>query len=464
MFINIIFDILTMVIVLYFLTEAALSNLQTKQKLEKSDILKLFTSGCKTSNDLNVGIEYERLPISKLTNTAVPYEGDFGICDFLRTFAKKENWDYITDDYNIIGLKQNHDTITLEPGCQVELSVKPEKTIFDLKNKIDSLNKKMEPVLEKFGINLLEYGVSPLSTHKNIRLIPKKRYKIMAGYLWGILSDVMMRETAGIQGAFDFTDEEDAMRKFTIANKLSPFITAIFANSPIRGGVETGYKTFRALSWLNTDNDRCGFCGNMQDDFSFEKYVDNVLKSPMIFINRNGAPIPLKGKINFEEFMQKGFGDFDAEIDDFNLHANLYFPEVRLRNFIEIRNHDCAGNDLIYAVLAIYKGILYNKSAMDEIDELFARFTYEDFAELRYNVPKNALDSEICGTKISNIAKEILYIAEKSLIEKDTREEKFLDPIKELTLENLCPADIILRNWNGLWNKDVSKLVKYLSK
>lgn len=464
MFINIIFDILTMVIVLYFLTEAALSNLQTKQKLEKSDILKLFTSGCKTSRDLNVGIEYERLPISKLTNTAVPYDGDFGICDFLRTFAKKENWDYITDDYSIIGLKQNHDTITLEPGCQVELSVKPEKTIFDLKNKIDSLNKKMEPIFEKFGINLLEYGVSPLSTHKNIRLIPKKRYKIMAGYLWGILSDVMMRETAGIQGAFDFTDEEDAIRKFNIANKLSPFMTAMFANSPIRGGVETGYKTFRALSWLNTDNDRCGFCGKMEGDFSFEKYVDNVLKSPMIFINRNGAPIPLKGKINFEEFMQKGFGDFDAEIDDFNLHANLYFPEVRLRNFIEIRNHDCAGKNLIYAVLAIYKGILYNKSAMDEIEEIFNKFTYEDFAELRYNVPKNALDSEISGTKISNIAKEILYIAEKSLIETDTKEEIFLEPIKALTLEGLCPADIILRNWNGLWNKDISRLIKYLSK
>lgn len=463
MFIQIIFDILTLVIV-YFLSEGNVSNLQTKEKLEKEDILNLFKNSSKSETEFNVGIEYERLPVSVVTDKAVPYGGEYGVCNFLRTFAKSENWDYITDDYNIIGLKQGHDTVTLEPGSQIELSIRPEKTIFDLKKKIDNLNKQMMPILDRFNINLLEYGVSPLSTHKNINLIPKRRYKIMAHYLWGILSDVMMRETAGIQGTFDFKDEADGVRKFTIANKLTPFMTAMFANSPIRGGVETGYKTFRALSWLNTDNDRCGFCGKMDEDFSFEKYVDNVLNSPIIFINREDIPIEVKGKINFREFMEKGFGDFDAELDDFKLHANLYFPEVRLRNFIEIRNHDCVGKDMIYAVLAIYKGILYNDGAMDEIEELFSGFSYKDFAELRYNVPKNALGAEICKIRAGEIAKEILYIAEKSLIEMNTCEEKFLEPVKELTFAGLCPADIILRNWNGLWNKDVKKLVKYLSR
>lgn len=238
----------------------------------------------------------------------------------------------------------------------------------------------------------------------------------------------------------------------------------MFANSPIRGGVETGYKTFRALSWLNTDNDRCGFCGKMEEDFSFEKYIDSVLKSPVIFINREGIPVEVKGKVNFEEFMQNGWGDFEADIEDFKLHANLYFPEVRMRNFIEIRNHDCVSKDMIYSMLAIYKGILYSDGAMEEVEELFKEFSYRDFAELRYNVPKNALSAKIRGVEVSEIAKEILYIAEKSLIEQNTGEEKFLEPIKELTLDGLCPADIILRNWNGIWNRDVAKLVRYLSK
>ncbi len=429
--------------------------IKTKAKLEKQDILNLFTCGFKT--DLNVAMEFERLPIWDKTFEAVDYNA--GICEFLRQFAREENWDYITDDYNIIGLKQNHDTITLEPGSQVELSIKPEKTIFDLEKKISSLDKKMESILKKFGITLLKYGVSPLTTYKNINLIPKRRYKIMAKYLWGILSDVMMRETAGIQGCFDFKDEQDAIRKFKIANMLTPFMTAMFANSPIRGGAETGYKTFRGLAWLNTDNDRCGFAGF--DDFSFEKYIDKVLKSPIIFLNKNNQMIEVDGKINFENYMEKGYEGFDATIEDFELHANLYFPEVRMRNFIEIRNHDCL--NMPYAILAIYKGILYNESAMREIEALFKNCSFKDFAELRYNVPKSALQSRFKDAYAADYAKEILYIAEKSLIEMNTGEEKYLDDIKEYTMNGLCPADVIIRNWNGIWNKNLQKLIKHLT-
>ena len=437
------------------------NNIQTK--LDKKEILKLFEAGCKLSQTHKIGIEYERLPVFPVTSKAVDYSSEFGICNFLRNFAREENWDYIMDDYNIIGLKQGHDTITLEPGCQIEMSLEPQNTIDELKSKITDLDKKLKPVLNKFNIKLLNYGVSPLSTHKSINLIPKKRYKIMAKYLWGILSDVMMRETAGIQCCIDFESEEDAMRKFKIANKLVPFMTAMFANSPVRGGVETGYKSFRALSWLNTDNDRCGFVGQIDEHFSFEEYVDYVLEAPMIFINRESGAIPVNGKITFNQFMEEGFEGFEADIDDFKLHANLYFPEVRLRNFLEIRNHDCVGKDLQYAILAIYKGILYSRNAMEEVEELFKPYEYRDFSELRYNVPKSALNAKIAHHNIKDIAKEILYIAEKSLIEMDLDEEKFIEPIKEYTLNGITPADIIIRNWNGVWNRDVKKLIKHVA-
>lgn len=433
--------------------------MQTKIKLGKEDILKLFKQGCKTEQ--TIGIEYERLPVFFATSKACDYSSEFGICNLLRNFARQENWDYITDDYNIIGLKQEHDTITLEPGCQLELSIKPENTIFDLKNKIDKIDELLKPVLDKFGITLLGYGVSPLSTNKNINLIPKRRYEIMAKYLWGILSDVMMRETAGVQCCIDFSSEEDAMEKYRIANKLSPFMTAMFANSPIRGGVDTGYKSFRALSWLNTDNDRCGFVGQIDDNLSFEDYVDSLLETPMIFINRGDSVIALNGKMTFAEFMQNK--DYDPEIEDFELHANLYFPEVRLRNFIEIRNHDCVGKNLQYSIPAIYKGILYNKTAIDEINELFKDLEYKDFSEAGYNVPKTAMNTKIGKYFIKDYAKEILYIAEKSLIEINTNEEKFLEPIKELVEQGICPADILIKNWYGLWNKDIKKLIKYVS-
>ena len=432
-------------------------------KLSREDILELYTKGYTQSQDFKIGIEYERLPITSCSYKAVDYWSEYGIRNLLETFAKEETWDYITDDKNIIGLKHKHDTITLEPGCQIEISAKPERTIFELKNKIDSINSALKPLTENMGITLLDYGVSPFTTNKAINLIPKKRYKIMARYLWGILSDVMMRETAGIQCCIDFESEEDAMRKFKLANKLSPFMTAMFANSPIRGSVDTGYKSFRALSWLNTDNDRCGFCGKISEEFSFEEYIDCVLKTPMIFIQRDGLPFEINGNITFEEFIKDGWAGTHATLDDYELQANLYFPEVRMRNFIEIRNHDCVGGDLKYAILAIYKGIMYNKTAMEECEELFKHLQYKDFAELRYNIPKQTLQAPIKKALVLDYAKEILQIAEKSLKTYSTGEEIFLDPIKEYTLNGLCPADILIKNWNGCWNRNMKKLINYLS-
>ena len=434
-----------------------------QNKLEKEDILKLYTKGYTRAEEFKIGIEYERLPISHCSYKAVDYWAEYGIKNLLETFAKEETWDYITDDKNIIGLKHKHDTITLEPGCQIEISAKPERTIFNLKNKINTINSALQPIAQQMGITLLDYGVSPYSTNKSINLIPKKRYKIMARYLWGILSDVMMRETAGIQCCIDFESEEDAMRKFKLANKLSPFMTAMFANSPIRGSVETGYKSFRALSWLNTDNDRCGFCGKISEEFSFEDYIDCVLKTPMIFIQRDGIPYEINGNITFEEFLKNGWAGTQATLEDYELQANLYFPEVRMRNFIELRNHDCVGGDLKYAILAIYKGIMYNKSALSDCEELFKHLQYKDFAELRFNIPKQTLNAQVKKAKVLDYAKEILNIAEKYLKEEQTGEELFLEPIKELTLKGLCPADILIKNWNGSWNKNLNKLINHLS-
>lgn len=438
--------------------------LQTKANfLTKNEIFELYTKGFTRPEDFKIGIEFERLPINSTSFEAVDYWGNKGVAACLKQFAQQNSWDYIVDENNVIGLAKNHDTITLEPGSQVEISAKPERTIFELKRKIDSINSNLETVFLNNDISLLSYGVSPYTTCKNIHLIPKRRYKIMANYLWGILSDVMMRETAGIQCCIDFYSEEDAMRKFKLANKLIPFMTAMFSNSPVRGSVDTGYKSFRALSWLNTDNDRCGFAGKISEEFSFEDYIDCVMKTPMIFIQRNGQPVNINGDMTFEEYMNKGFEDIYPNISDYELHANLYFPEVRLRNFIEIRNHDCVGGDLKYSILAIYKGIFYDKIAMEETEELLKSLQYKDYSELRYNIPKQGLNASIKKYTVLNYAKSIIEIAEKSLKRNQTGENLFIQPIKELIQKGCSPADIILKKWNGSWNKNLRKMINYLT-
>ena len=414
--------------------------LKTDDRLEYRQLLDEFLLGCKTEQ--RIGMEYERIPVSLYGKNVVPYEGDFGMCEFLREFAKSDNWDYILDNNSIIGLKKLHNTITLEPGCQFELSIEPQEFIQDLKSKINEIDNALKPLLEEFEIKLLNIGVSPKTTYKNIKLLPKRRYHLMANYLWGILSDVMMRETAGIQVGIDFKSEEDAMRKFRLANLMIPFTTAMFANSKIRGGVDTGYKSFRALAWLNTDNERCGFATDFNSNMCFKDYISKLLETPMIFINREDNCISLNGRLTFKQFMDKGFEGFYPTLEDWKLHSNLYFPEIRLRNFIEIRNHDCVGNGLEYSIPALYKGIMYSKSATEEVENILNKFTSSEIKELRYKVPRHAIHSKICGKSILPICKELAEISYYTLKSLGADEEIFLEPLIEILKKGKCPADI----------------------
>ncbi len=412
---------------------------KTNCHLEYNQLLEEFILGCKPTQ--KIGMEYERIPVNKLTGEVVSYYGEYGMCELLREFAREDNWDYILDDVNIIGLKKLHDTITLEPGCQFELSLEPQECIQDIKNKIELIDSALFPIMEKFGIELINKGVSPKTTYRNIKLIPKRRYAIMANYLWGILSDVMMRETAGIQVGIDYKSEEDAIRKFNLANLIMPFATAMYSNSKIRGGVNTGYKSFRALAWLNTDNERCGFATQFTDGMTFRDYVNKLLDVPMIFINRDNRTVSLNGRLTFKQFMEKGYEGFEANIDDWKLHSNLYFPEVRFRNFIEIRNHDCVGDGLQYSIPAFYKGIMYNSDAMYEVEEILGKYFYSEINELRYNVSRYGIHSTIRGVKVRDICKKLVEISYQSLKNQCFDEEKFMQPIIDLLEKNKMPAD-----------------------
>ena len=100
---------------------------------------------------------------------------------------------------------------------------------------------------------------------------------------------------------------------------------------------------------------------------------------------------------------------------------------------------------------------------MQECEDLLSELQYKDISELRYNVPKQALQTKIKKATVLDYAKVILQIAEKSLKENQTGEELFLQAIKEYTLKGVSPADIIQKKWNTSWHKDLRKMMKYLN-
>lgn len=442
-------------------------NIDKNSITDESQLTEIFYSGSKDDSVMSkkcVGVEFEKLPVKKDTFKAASYND---AAKFLSAY-KEEKYESITENGAIIGLKIPSGTVTLEPGSQTEISLNPMSNLNDVKKHLDCYNKKTSEIAAKLGIYWLGYGIQPVSTYKNINIIPKKRYEYMTKYLPTVAKKplVMMRETAGVQASFDYKNEADAIRKFSFALKLSPFISAAFANSPVRNGRLTKYKSNRAASWLDTDNDRCGLVSSkiFNCEFGFYDYAQILLDVPMIFIERkiNGVNTAIKiENRTFRQFLKDGYQGFSAEKQDWETHLSLYFTDVRLKSYVEIRNHDNQRSPLICAVPALWKGLVYNNDAMDAVEEMLHALTYFDYEYVRRKTPQKGLDMKIKHLPLSEIVRETVKISYESLKQYNEGEETLLEPLMRLLKDGKTPADIIINKWENEWRGDVSKLVEY---
>src|SRR5690606_15563213 len=114
-------------------------------------------------------------------------------------------------------------------------------------------------------------GHHPWATREEISWMPKGRYEVMRGYLprrGGLALDMMLR-TCTVQANLDYTSEQQAGQRLRLMSAIAPIVAAIFANSPFREGVYTGYRSWRNHVWTDMDPDRCGFRSFFFDGFSY---------------------------------------------------------------------------------------------------------------------------------------------------------------------------------------------------
>ena len=421
-----------------------------KKTLEYGDIVQYYENSCKS--DLKYGLEYERVSVDFQTLKSADYER---IEKIVKNFARIKGWGFLYDEQTLIGAMGEGSSISLEPGCQMELSLKAFDDLSDIKKHSAEILTLLDRIAKFYNVEFLPYGITPVSTCQNIEIIEKQRYEIMADYLplYGKFAPVMMRETAGVQLNVDYDSEDDAINKIKMLNIIMPFMTGFFANSPIRNNKVTNYKSFRALAWQYTGKNRCGIF--YDDIFCFEDYINAVLKVPMLFIERNGEKINISGAMTFEEFMKEGCRGHVATLEDYILHSSLCFPDIRLKNCIEIRNHDSQNIEMTLALCAFYKGIL--RADIEEITSYFKDITTNDIEEAGFLAAKYGINFEYKNYRALEVVKKLFNIALENL---DESEKYFLDCALALLDEGKTPADKIL----DLKVKNAQDLARYLRK
>jgi glutamate--cysteine ligase len=432
------------------------------------DLVAFLRAGEKPPERWRVGTEHEKIGLHGADRSPIEYAGARGISKLLDRIADRAGWERVVEDGNIIALEGDGASITLEPGGQLELSGAPLRTIFQTCAEFHAHLELVRSVSEPLDIVWLGLGIHPIHAVDELPRMPKERYRIMRRYLptRGSRGLIMMFATATVQANFDYASEADMVDKVRTALTVSPIVSAIFANSSLSDGKANGFISRRMHAWTDTDPDRCGMLPiAFEPDFGYRRYVEWALDVPMFFLVREGRYEPAYD-MTFRQFLENGRGKHRATLEDFDRHLTTLFPEVRVKQFIEVRGADAVPPGLTCALPALWKGILYDATARAAAANLVEASQAEREAALEA-VSRQGLAASYAGRPILGLARELAEIARSGLerighggpLEPD--ESGFLDPVFAQLALGKSPGQYVLERWEGEWERSLDRLIEY---
>ena len=333
---------------------------------------------------------------------------------------------YVTKDYSI----------TLEPACQFEISIKPCSDLEEIKNIYEEFIALWTPILKARGYHFETKGNLPLVElgivdPEDITLSPKKRYKYMDSYFRhsGKYGKYMMRASASTQVSVDFRSEEDLIRKLNVLQKISPVLMIAMENktdpdSTLKDHPDKPH-LFRIQEWDDLDSSRTGFYPHsLESGFGYDSIADTILHTPLILLTDDGVTTDV-GSETAEDLFARGL--IREETLDITRERNLIehfismgFFHFRVKKYIEIRVADSVPIDRSLGYVALLKGILYSDENLITLDKELADIdSAEEIQKAVESVEKGGYNAVVYGRKASEWASHLYELAKEALPETD---------------------------------------------
>ncbi|HEX2080178.1 MAG TPA: glutamate-cysteine ligase family protein [Longimicrobium sp.] len=334
---------------------------------------------------LRIGAEVELIPVFAGTGAQVPIVSDDGpaTLPLLRWFGARHGWQEQASPYGVPQFTlPDGGIISYEPGGQIELSA---AAFLSASALIRSLRATVLPLMDaarEEGIELLAVGVAPRGGIEEVPMqLPGARYVRQTRFYEAIGTGGtrMMRQTAAMQISIDFGAEP--LPAWRVLNAMAPYVTAIFANSPVYRGEPTGHRSYRARIWRELDGGRTGAFACAGDPVA--EYLDFALAAPAILIGDLPAPRPATHAGPLAVAVPRIVGDADAfrpfaewnergcaSPDAWRTHLTTLFPEVRPKGFAEVRSADAVAPQWYAAPLVLLAGIVHHPPALLAAAEL----------------------------------------------------------------------------------------------
>jgi glutamate--cysteine ligase len=349
----------------------------------------------------------------------------------------------------------------------LEYSTAPHRKLADVERDLVAYLSHLSEAASARDFQFLALGFDPMRKIEEQKWFPKPRYDIMRPYLAGRGTAAwdMMTRTCATQVSLDFSSDEDLVRKFVAGNRLAPFVTAMFANSPFADGRVSGFKSTRARAWLDTDPDRCGIPElAWAEGFGIDDFIEYAINVPMLFRRRAGGYLNDVTGVPFRTYLQTQTGPAELLAADWADHLTTLFTEARIKQLIELRSMDCGSLAMVMAAQALWKGLLYDAEALAECERRLPDLSPAGTLELQFEAARVGLQAASDGTDVLSLARDLVLLATGGLQRIAPDEVKYLDILHQQVIEDaVCPADILLRNWHGSWHGSMVRLFAYVS-
>ncbi len=347
------------------------------------------------------GVEIEHFIIGKDGNS-MSYEQ---VVQVMEKLTEKKDILFMEDGH-LLGFYNEDYSVTLEPASQMEISIAPKECIAEIKEIYDNFRKKADKILEEMGYRFETTGYHPYKRAEELELIPKKRYEYMNRYFEqsGTMGKNMMRATASVQVSIDYENEQDFVEKYRLACILSPVLYLLTANSPVFEGKRAETKLVRALVWMNTDRARCGiFPGTFSEDFGYVKYAEYLYENEPILIKDEAGKTICTGHKKMSEI----YAGREMTRAETEYAISMFFPDVRLKNYIEIRMADSMEIDKMLEYTALIKSIFYQKEIREGLTAFFGKVTEEDIEQAKRSLMERGWQGEVYGKTVRQVVEKI---------------------------------------------------------
>jgi glutamate--cysteine ligase len=433
--------------------QLSVSDEVTRPIRDAAELCSIFSAAEKPKAEYRIGAEAEKFAVLDDSFAPMPYEGSRGVT---AVFERLQAFGWVpereTETGPVIALRRGEASVTLEPGAQLELSGSPFADLHAVSDEIDDHYRELTAACAGLGLTWLSTGFQPLAHKEELPWVPKQRYGIMRSYLptRGDGAHDMMLRTATVQANFDYSSEEDALRKLTVLLRLSPLTHAMTQNAPFVEGRLSPLKSRRGDTWLRMDPARSGLIPALwrSGKLGYRDYVEWALDAGMFLVKRGDRVLANTGQ-TFRSFMRDGFQGERATLADFRMHLNTLFPEVRLKATLEARACDAQNRELSMAVPALCTGLLYDDEALGQAEALAQGLDLESVERARPLLLRDGLSAPMGAHRAQEMAEQLIDIARGGLSRRARKnasgvdETTFLEPLARLIEAGHCPADAV---------------------